>query len=467
MAVPRSACEHECQAPRRHVDAIAAACAIKHRSSLVPRVCAMLLVATLAQRSAVLSAADFPHWRGPDRNGVVSEASGWDSQAWPLKEVWRSQVGEGSSSPVVAGNRVYTLGWRDQQDVLTCLDLPTGKVLWTTNYRCPRYGRRATGDQGLYGGPSSTPEFDPQTGWLYTLSTDGDLCCWDTTRQGRRVWELNLYERYSPPQRPRVGRSGLRDYGYTSSPLVLNEQLIVEVGGEAGTLIAFDKKSGKQLWASQAQDPAGHTAGPVPISVQGVPCVTVHHFNGLLVARLDKGHEGQTVASYPWQTSFANNIATPAVHDDSVVLTSSYNHHQIARLRVTLDGITPVWEQDFASKVCSPVIHQGHVYWAWQEVHCLDFETGKLQWRGGRVGDPGSCLATADDRLIVWGNRGDLLLVESATRSPRAFQRLAAVERIGRTDAWPHVVLSGGYLLCKDRGGNLVCLQTGAGERSK
>lgn len=59
-----------------------------------------------------------------------------------------------------------------------------------------------------------------------------------------------------------------------------------------------------------------------------------------------------------------------------------------------------MWEQDQASKVCSPVIHQGHVYWAWRSMTCLDFETGKVQWQGGQFGDAGSCIVTADDRLI-------------------------------------------------------------------
>lgn len=404
-------------------------------------------------------AGDWPHWRGVTRNGVVAEDSGWERSAWPPQESWRRNVGEGSSSPLVVGGRMYVLGWREQQDVVTCLDAATGEELWKVSYRCPRYGRRATGDEGLYSGPSSTPEFDADTGWLFTLSTDGDLQCWDARQTGRRVWGFNLYERYEAVRRPRVGRSGQRDYGYTSSPLVLGEVLIVEVGAEAGTLIAFDKRTGRELWKSAAKDSAGHNGGPIPITVEGLPCVAVHHFNGLLVARTDRGHEGQTIATWPWQTDFANNIATPAVQDNFVVLTSSYNQHKIAKLRITLSGATKVWEQELASKVCSPVIHRGHVYWAWQTVHCLDFETGKPKWQGGRLGDPGSCLVTSDDRLIVWANQGDLRLVETATRSSIEYRQLASLDRVFRSDAWPHVVLSSGRLLCKDRDGNLACFE--------
>ena len=82
--------------------------------------------------------------------------------------------------------------------------------------------------------PASTPSFDAATGYLYTMSTDGDLQCWDTARGGRRVWKLNLYDAYKAPQRPSVG-GGRRDYGYPGAALIWRDWLIVEVGArEAG-----------------------------------------------------------------------------------------------------------------------------------------------------------------------------------------------------------------------------------------
>ena len=406
-----------------------------------------------------LAAEDWPHWRGPNRDGTTGEDSGWQSGAWPpAKKLWQVNVGQGSTSPIVVGERLYTAGWQDDRDIVQCRDVRTGKVVWQQAYPCPLYGRKSEGDKGIYAGMCSTPEFDPQTGFLYTLSIDGDLHCWDTNKQGRRVWGLNLYDQFDPPKRARVNRSGRRDYGYTSAPLIYEDSLIVEVGAAAGTLMAFDRRKGKPLWGSKSNVSAGHTGGPVRIDVEGVPCVAAHTFAGLLVVRLDKRRAGETVATYPWKTDFANNIATPAVHENNIVLTSAYNHYKIARLRITLDGCEKVWEQDFASKVCSPVIVDGRVYWAFQKLYCLDFETGELQWQGGPFGAPGSCIATADDRLIVWANRGDLFLTETARRSPKAYKELAAQRNLLRRDAWPHVVLAGGRLFCKDRDGNLVCL---------
>ncbi|MBP86342.1 MAG: hypothetical protein CMJ64_06465 [Planctomycetaceae bacterium] len=423
---------------------------VSRRSSLC-----LLIAVSLVN---VCRAEDWPHWRGLKRDDVSSESSGWDGKAWPLKQLWKTSVGQGSTSPIVVANRLYTVGWSNGNDHVQCLDLTTGKPLWTMPYECQLYGRNSEGDKGIYAGVCSTPEFDSGTGLLHTLSIDGDLHAWDTQKQGRRVWSLNLYDRYRAPKRARVNRSGRRDYGYTTSPLVHGDWVIVEVGALEGTIIAFDKRTGKQRWASQAKVAAGHTGGLVPIKVEGVPCAAVHTFEGLLVVRLDGRNAGKTVATYPWKTDFANNIATPAAFDNNIVLTSAYNHHKIARLRITLRGAEKVWEQDYASKVCSPVIVGGHLYWAFQKLHCLDFETGELQWRGGNFGSPGSCIATSDQRLIVWGKQGDLVLTETASRSATKYVEVASRKGLLRKDAWPHVVLSDGKLLCKDRDGNLVCL---------
>ena len=338
-------------------------------------------LAPLIILSAIVPAkcADWPHWRGPARNDVSVESSGWDGNSWLKSELWRLIVGEGSSSPVVAGNRVYLTGWSDNSDTLVCLDVDTGKEQWRQTYNSPRYGRFAVGDQRLYSGACSTPEYDLETGMLFTLGVDGDLHAWDTQHEGRQVWFLNLYDRYRAQRRPEVAvrKKTQRDYGYMSSPLVIGNQLIVEVGGKTGNLVAFDKRSGRELWHSENRDEAGHTGGPVPMLVQGVSCVAVLTLRNLVVTRIDGSNAGRTVAVYLWTTDFANNIPTPAVFGDSVIVTSAYNHYTMCRLRVTLKGATKVWENKFASGVCSPLIHDSRVYWAWRGVHCVDFASGR------------------------------------------------------------------------------------------
>lgn len=402
---------------------------------------------------------DWPHWRGQQHNGHVNESSHFAGGTWPPADaVWSINVDSGGSGPVVIGDRLYTMGWKADQDHVYAIDVQTGREVWKQSYDCPRYGRHSDGDKGLYAGPSSCPSFDVATGFLYTLSTDGDLNCWDTRNRGSRVWHVNFYDAYGVPQRPKVGRRLLRDYGYTTGPLLSGDAVIAEVGDDDGNLMGFSKKSGKRLWSSESKDPAGHTGGIVPIMVDSLSCVAVLTIRNLLVARLDKGHEGETVAEFPWVTDFANSIATPTVQNNSIVMTSEYNQYAITRIDITRNGAQQIWTQPYASGVCSPIIHAGHVYWCWRGMYCLDFETGKPIWRGGRFNDTASCIVTSDGRLIVWARQGDLVLIETATRSPEKYTELAKKPTLFKADVWPHIVLSDGRLFCKDRDGNLKCI---------
>ena len=152
-------------------------------------------------------AADWPHWRGPSRSGITDEESGWTGGPWlPEKPTWTADVGEGASSPLVVGDRVYTLGWESGKDVLRCLSAKNGTAVWSVNDKCPKYGRFHMGDEGLYSGPSSTPEYDLATNRIYTVSTDGDLNCWDAKAEGKKVWGRNLYDDYKAVRRPHLGR---------------------------------------------------------------------------------------------------------------------------------------------------------------------------------------------------------------------------------------------------------------------
>jgi outer membrane protein assembly factor BamB len=249
-----------------------------------------------------------------------------------------------------------------------------------------------------------------------------------------------------------------RDYGYITSPLLLRDSVLVQVGAAEGSVMAFAKDSGKRLWVSECKDPAGHTGGLVPMTVEGVPCVAMLTLRNLVVLRLDPGQEGRTVATYPWTTDFGNNVATPAVYEDSVLITSEYNHKAICRVKITLKGASLVWEKPFASKACTPVIYKGSVYFAWKRLRCLDVATGEQKWEGGNFGDPGSCIVAGDGKLIAWGGVGRLCLLDPAASE---YKELAASGRLFTASAWPHVVLSGGRLFCKDRDGNLKAFQVG------
>ncbi len=195
-------------------------------------------------------------------------------------------------------------------------------------------------------------------------------------------------------------RRGRRDYGYSSSPLLLGGVLVVEVGDNEGTFMAYDKRRGKRIWRSRCSEPACHNGGPVPMTVEGVPCVASLGICRFVVVRTDRGHEGETVGTYQWATDYANNIATPAVDGNRVILTSAYNQKRSSLLEVTLKGIRRKWIAREYSGVASPVIYKNRVYMADRSFVCLDYGSRRTRWKGGRFSH-GSCLVTAGDAAVL------------------------------------------------------------------
>jgi hypothetical protein len=407
-------------------------------------------------------AADWPQWRGPEHTGVSPERSGWPD-GWPPRKLWGKNVGKGCTSPILAGGKLYTMGWHGSggrrakagTDTVWCFDAATGRELWKQSYPCRYQSRVRTGDTRAYGGPSSTPTFDAATGYLYTLSIDGDLRCWDAARGGKPVWRVNVFDRYRIKQRPDVG-GGRRDYGFPGSPLVRGDLVIAEVGAAEGTVIAFDKMTGAERWRSRYNEPAGHSSGPVPMTLAGHDCLATLALRHVVVMRADGDRAGRTLAAWKWQTDFANNIPTPAVAGSRILVTSAYNVSRTACFEITPRGVQERWRTREHSKVSSPVVYKGRVFMADGSLKCLDLASGKTRWKGGSFGH-GSCLVAAGDEKLLAFGKGRLVLLD-ASPSAAEYRELSRAENLVGGTCYPHLALADNIVACKDRNGDLVCL---------
>src|SRR5262249_49947940 len=191
--------------------------------------------------AAVAVAADWPQWLGPTRDAVSPEkVAPWKTAP---KVVWKQAVGEGHSSPVVAGGRVFIhakVKDKDEEEVVA-LDAKSGDVLWRTPY--PRGNFKS-----LFGnGPRSTPAVSDDR--VYTLGITGILSCFEAG-SGKQLWQVDTLKKFEAKN---LG------FGVSTSPLIDGKRLLVNVGGKGASVVAFDKGTGEVLWKS-GDDPASYSS---------------------------------------------------------------------------------------------------------------------------------------------------------------------------------------------------------------
>jgi outer membrane protein assembly factor BamB len=397
-----------------------------HASRLLTAVCCFGLVSRV-------SSDDWPNWRGPDLDGISKEKN-W-SISWPKdgpKQLWRAAVGTGFSSMVVADGRVFTLGNIAETDTVFCFDADSGKELWKHSYACP-------GDPIYYeGGPGATPSIDGEN--VYTLSKRGHLFCFKAT-DGKIVWQKNLMEELG------VGKPR---WGFAGSPLVRGDLLLLNVG-EAGT--AVEKSTGKIVWRS-ATNAAGY-ATPVPFDAQRESCAAIFSGKALCGVRVKDGKELWRI---PWVTKWDLNIADPILVSDKLFISTM--DRGCALLHLSAGQPAVLWESKAMDNHFSTCVFlNGFFYGIYgntdrpeKDFRCVDLAKGELKWKQAGLG-LGSVTA-ADGKLIILGERGELIVAEA---SPDSFKPLARAQVLGGK-CWTVPVLANARLYCRNAQGTLVCL---------
>jgi outer membrane protein assembly factor BamB len=382
----------------------------------------------LALVSTPTCAADWPHWRGPDYNGVSKEA-GWKSE-WPAegpKKLWEAKVGTGFSSFAVAGGRVYTMGNTTDTDTVFCFKADTGAVLWKHSYP------QALEANNYEGGPGATPTVDGDR--VYTCSKNAEVFCLDAAK-GTVIWSKNLASELGA-KKP--------TWAYASSVLVESDLLLVNVGG-AGT--ALNKKDGKVVW-SNGKEVANYST-PVAFDAGGKRAVALFTKDHVAAVRVA---DGQELWRYPWKTSYDINAADPIVSGNEVFISSGYNHGA-ALLRITDNKPEKVWEnKNMRNHFNSCVLWKDHLYGVDEkELRCIVWKTGEVKWGDPKFGK--GSLIIADGKVIGLGEKGGLLIAEA---TPDAFKPLARAQVLGGK-CWTTPVLANGRIYCRNAAGDVVCV---------
>jgi outer membrane protein assembly factor BamB len=360
----------------------------------------LLLAACLWALTQRAPAADWPQFRGPNRDGISKETGllkTWPSNGPPLLWTCR-EAGIGFSLPAIVGDRLYTMGAKDKTDHVYALDTQTGRQLWST----PIGPMRVCTEGG--DGPCATPTVDGDR--LYVLSTLGELVCLETAT-GKKIWNINL--------KKDLGGAVLHDGRYTESPLIDGDTLVCSPGGRRGTVAALDKKTGQVIWRSKDLTDEAVSSSSILVEVAGVRQYV--NLTGKGVAAV-AARDGTLL----WRSDIPEAwimVATPIFSDSRIYVTSSYGRG-CGLLKLSPRGEGTQAEEVYRNKVMknqhSGVILVGeHVYGYSDQVGwvCQEFQTGKSVWEERRKLGKGS-LSYADGHFYCYSeDNGTVALIEA------------------------------------------------------
>ncbi len=380
-------------------------------------------------------AQEWSGWRGPNRDGAVLSFSA--PKAWPdqLKVKWKVPVGIGHSSPVVAGRTVYILSRQDEQEVVSAIDLDSGKLLWKDSYTAPYTMNPAAASHGK--GPKSTPVF--KDGKLYTLGISGIVSCYDT-KTGKPQWRKEFSKQF---------KATSPFYGVAMSPLVENGLLIVHVGGnDAGALIALNAETGELKWNWKGDGPG--YASPIAVELNGLRQIvtqTQKFIVGISAA------SGELIWQIPFETEYTQNSVTPVAYKNTLIFSGLDKGTMAVKVIKREDKWTTeqVWQNPQVSMYMnSPVINGDYLFGLSHkrkgQFFCLDARTGRTLWTSeGREGENAAMLS-AGDILFLLTNDAELIVAKNDAKRFEPIKKYT----VAQSPTWAHPVVVGNRILIKD-----------------
>lgn len=395
-------------------------------------------------------AEDWPQWRGMNRDGIWRETGitkKFPTGGLPVR--WRAPVGYGFSSPVIAKGRVYvTDSLVDRPRVrgrILCFEETTGKLLWTFSRGRTNYPAWAF-VPGQEPSPNGTPVVQdgkifttgPQAHTLYCLEADS----------GKLIWEKNLAHDYQIEETATI----------SASPLIDGDRLILQVGGKPDAcVVAFDTKSGKEIWKSLNETPG--QSSPVIIKAAGRRQLIV--WTTQSVSSLDPA-----TGKLFWRETFAagnsSAVATPVFSDNRLL---------VSGLMLKLDEKKPaasvLWpESPVATKrilsgTSTPLVQGNYVYSLNPagNLVCLETDTGKQIWETDQVtrpkGGSSACMhmTVNGSSVFIYNEPGELIL---AYLSPKGYEEICRTRLVeptygfgGRKLTWAAPSFANGHVYAR------------------
>lgn len=385
--------------------------------------------------ATALSAADWSQWRGPGRDGHAPMFKA--PETWPEapQQLWKVPVGEGYTSPVVVGDRIYLMTRQGDDEVAMALSLQDGKILWSQRFPTPYKMHQAAVKYGQ--GPKATPVV--AAGVACFLGIDGRLTCHEAA-DGTLLWTRDFSERTSEVE---------NFCGTSMSPIIVDGVIYAHLGDDrGGRLFAADLRTGKELWGWEGQGPG--YASPLMLTFDGQPTLVTLATTHLL--GFDPA-TGDVLWQRPYPDKWRENIVTPIIVGQHLIISDYQNGTLSVWPERAEDGwkVVDQWHnKELTQRMSSPVsdgeLLYGHSNVNKGQLFILDPASGEVLWRGeGRAGEH-----------IVFTVVGDYLLSIDTDAELKVYatgdQRLQPLKTYSIADSpvWAHAAWLENGLLIKD-----------------
>jgi outer membrane protein assembly factor BamB len=398
-------------------------------------------------------AADWPQWRGPDRNGISKETG--LLQSWPAegpKLAWKADdLGAGYSTPAIVGDRIYEIGNKGLEDeFVEARSVKDGSQIWSVHAGAVGNPKQ----QPAYPGARSTPTVDGES--LYALGSDGDLVCLET-KSGDVRWKKNLRSDFG-------GQPGT--WAYSESPLIDGDVLVCTPGAATASIVALNKTTGDEIWRSPIESGGqaayssaivvGSAVGNQYVQFLQKGLVGVDTKTGKLLWRYDKTAQGSPA-----------NIPTPVAADDLIYSATGMSGGGLVKLKSDADAIVAeqiYFAADLPKAIGGAVKINDYLYGTTNQVlQCVEFATGKKTWSERSIGPAAICYA--DGCLYLHGENGDLALVAANSEKYEERGRFTPTDQPDRGPgkAWTYPAIANGRLYIRDQN-VLWCYDVSAGK---
>lgn len=398
-----------------------------------PFLLTLMLVAVTPQDSWL-------QWGGPSRDFQLPSAK---VAAWPEsgpRQLWERKLGDGYSSIVTDGQTLYTLFRRGNGTVVVALAAGTGKTVWEQVFEeTPNDKEKPEMDPVHGNAPSSTPVIVGDR--LFTVTFLGRLVALDRAT-GRVIWSSELWRKYG---------GTIVGYGYTNSPLVYKDTIILPVGGSGHAMMAFRQKDGSVAWAKGDSDNA--MSSPMLISVDGENQVVVVMLKEVLAVSPDSG---DVLWRYPHANKTETNVTSPVWCPGNILLVSSAYDSGTRALQLKREGgkttPTELWFNRKMRVHMTNILPLGDYFYAANgdfgsvPSAAAKISTGEIVWQD-RAFIRANFLRVGE-QVLVLDEEGKIGLV---TLSPEGMKVVSLWKSPLVSPAWTPPTLSGKSLFIRDR----------------